>query len=186
MIAYIKGKVRAKGSGYIIVLAGEVGYKINTGSFSKGEVGQEVEFFCYHYVREDTDELFGFEKQEDLEIFELLLTVSGVGPKVAQAIMIALGREKIISAIVQNDVNIFKSVGGVGTKVAAKIIVELKSKVSKGEIDLQDLENDETIDALLALGLKKSEILPALKNIPADLKDLQARIKFVLKHVSNH
>lgn len=182
MIAYVKGKIGAKGKGYLILLAGPVGYKINTGNFPKGEVGKEAEFFCYQYVREDTNELFGFEKFEELELFELLITVNGVGPKVAQSILMNLGQQKVISAIATNDVNLFKSVSGVGSKVAAKIIVELKNKLSSGEINLGDLENDETVDALLALGLKKSEILPALKNIPPEIKDVQGRVKYVLKH----
>jgi Holliday junction DNA helicase RuvA len=187
MIAYIKGKILAKSTNYLVLLAGDsIGYKINTGNFPRGEVGQEAEFFCFHYVREDLDELYGFESHGDLELFENLISVSGVGPKVAQTIMVSLGHEKIISAIVKNDLNLFKSVPGVGTKVAAKIIVELKSKLTKEKIDLDDFENDETVDALIALGLKKSEILPALKNIPAELTDIQDRIKYVLKNVASN
>jgi len=184
MIAYIKGKIQGKSSNYLIVVVNSIGYKINTWSCPQGEVGQEAEFYCFHYIREDTNELYGFERQEDLELFEQLLSVSGVGPKVAQSIIVSLGRDKIVAAIIQNDINLFKSVSGVGTKVAAKIIVELKNKLSKDEIDLGSFENDETVDALLALGLKKSEILPALKSIPHEMDDLQTRIKYVLKNVS--
>lgn len=184
MIAYVKGRIEAKSPSYLILVADSVGYKINTGSSPKGEVGEEAEYYCFHYIREDINELYGFEKYELLELFELLLTVSGVGPKVAQAILTQIGREKVISAIINNDVNLFKSVSGVGTKVAAKIIVELKSKMSKDEIDLESFEQDETVDALLSLGLKKSEILPALKSIPAEMKDTQSKVKYVLKHAS--
>ena len=184
MIAYVKGKILAKSKSYLILLTDSIGYKVNTGTFSKSQVGDSAEFYCYHYIREDTNELYGFEHYHDLEMFEMLLTVSGVGPKVAQAILLGLGREKIISAIIANDVNLFKSVSGVGTKVAAKIIVELKNKMSGDEIDLQSFEQDETVDALQALGLKKSEILPVLKNIPSDLKDVQSKVKYVLKNVS--
>jgi Holliday junction DNA helicase RuvA len=186
MIAYIKGKILAKSSNYIIVLAeNSLGYKINTGSFPNGDLSEQVEFYCYEHIREDSDELYGFKKHDELELFENLISVSGVGPKVAQSIIINLGREKVISAIMKNDLNLFKSVSGVGTKVAAKIIVELKNKLTKDEIDLDQFENDETVDALIALGLKKSEILPALKNIPEDLTDTQARIKHVLKNVAS-
>lgn len=186
MIAYIKGKILAKSSNYIIILAdNSLGYKINTGGFPKGEIGQQVEFYCYEHIREDTDELYGFEKHDELELFENLISVSGVGPKVAQSIIINLGREKIVSAIMKNDLNLFKSVSGVGTKVAAKIIVELKNKLTKDQINLDEFENDETVDALIALGLKKSEILPALKNIPSDINDTQDRIKHVLKNVAS-
>lgn len=182
MIAYIKGRIKAKSKNYLILLADSVGYKINTGTYPKGQIGQTAEFYCYHYIREDCNELYGFNLLEELELFELLISVSGVGPKVAQSILAGLGKNKIEQAVIKNDVNLFKSVPGVGTKVAAKIIVELKNKLSKDEINLDSLESDETVDALLALGLKKSEILPVLKNIPPDLKDVQARIKFVLKN----
>ncbi len=184
MIGYVKGKIIAKGTNYLIVENGGLGYKVNTGSFPKGNVGNEAEFFCYHYVREDADELFGFENFEALEFFELLLGVSGVGPKVAQTILNNLSRAKIIQAIEGNDLNLFKSIPGVGTKVAAKIIVELKNKVGKGQIDLSLIESDETVDALVALGLKKAEILPALKLIPPEITSVQDKIKFVLKNVA--
>lgn len=185
MIAYVKGKIIAKSQNYIILENGGLGYKLNVGSFPKGEVGSLAEFFCYHYVREDADDLFGFESFENLDFFELLLSVSGVGPKVAQTIINSLSRERIIKAIEENDLNLFKSIPGIGTKVAAKIIVELKSKVSKNDIDLSLMENDETVDALLALGLKKAEILPELKKIPPQMNDIQEKIKFVLKNVSS-
>jgi len=182
VIAYVEGKILAKASTYIIIETGGIGYKINTGSFPKGEAGQVTKFFCFHYIREDTNELYGFSNNKDLELFELFLTVSGVGPKVAQTIINQIGRERSVSAIEANDINTFKSVSGVGTKVAAKIIVELKNKLTKGEVDLGLMENDETLDALLALGLKKMEILPALKTIPAHITDTQERVKFVLKN----
>ena len=184
MIAYIEGKILAKGSNYLIVENNKLGYKVNIGTFPKGEVGSSCEFYCYHHVREDSNELFGFESFEDLDFFEMLLGVNGVGPKVAQAIINNLGRAKISQAIEANDLNLFKSVPGIGTKVAAKIIVELKNKISKNDFDLSLMESDETVDALLALGLKKSEILPVLKEIPAELTSIQEKIKFVLKHVA--
>ncbi|MFH1910179.1 MAG: Holliday junction branch migration protein RuvA [bacterium] len=184
MIGYLKGNIIAKSKSFVILEVNAVGYKVNTGNFPKADIGKKAAYFCYHYTREDTNELFGFLDFADLQFFELLLSVSGVGPKVAQTIMVNLGRDKIAQAISLSDVNLFKSIPGIGTKVASKIIVELKSKISKGEVDLADLEGDETVDALLALGLKKAEILPALKKIPIDLKDIQSRIKFVLKNVS--
>ncbi len=184
MIGYVKGKIIAKSSNSLILENQGLGYKINTGNFPKGEIGQEAEFYCYHYVREDINDLFGFQNYESLEFFELLLSVSGVGPKVAQTILNNLSKQKIIQAIDTNDLNLFKSIPGIGTKVAAKIIVELKSKLSKNDIDLNSIENDETVDALLALGLKKAEILPALKNIPPDMDSVQEKVKFVLKNVS--
>jgi len=110
-----------------------------------------------------------------------LMQVSGVGPKVAMNIVCSLGREKIISAINQNNPAIFKSVSGVGGKLAAKIVIELKSRIG-GEILMP--QEDETVDALLALGYKKQEILSCIGEIPPELVDVNEKIKFALKLLS--
>jgi Holliday junction DNA helicase RuvA len=184
MIGYISGKVKFLGNNYAVIEAGGVGYKIFVFSNFKMIENEEAEFFIHHHVKEDASNLYGFSSKDDLDIFERLLEVSGVGPKAALGIVGSLGREKIVSAIKESDQNLFKSISGIGAKVAAKIIVELKNKIDKTEVDLSTFHNDETVDALLALGLKKNEILPALKSIPSDLKDIQSRIKFVLKNVA--
>lgn len=182
MIGYIKGKIIHRGINYIIVDTGAVGYKIFVPDSLKTK--KEVALFTYHQVREDASDLFGFESAQDLEIFEMLLSVSGVGPKVAMAIVTALGRDKIISAITKGETTVFKSISGIGTKVAAKIIVELRSKISKGDFGDDFLaEDDETIEALASLGLKKSEIMPVLRELPDNIKSVQDKVKFVLKNV---
>jgi len=146
-------------------------------------VGEEVELYLFEVIRDDTDDLYGFESPASLEIFELLLSVSGVGPKVALAICNQLSREKILSAITRSDPAIFRSVSGVGAKVAAKIIVELKNKVS-GDSSLDLLpEEDETVEALVGLGYRKSEIIPLMRNIPSGLTTTEEKIKFILSHV---
>lgn len=186
MIGYIKGKVVYLGANNLIVDTGGVGYKVNVSPQDLKSVNSEVEFFIYHNIREDASDLFGFSASENLEIFEMLLTVNGVGPKAAMTIISHLGREKVLQAIMDSDQNLFKTIPGIGAKVAAKIIVELKNKVSRGEVGISFLDqSDETVEALIALGLKKQEILPVLKEIPADLIDTQDKVKFVLKHVKS-
>lgn len=179
MIAYIKGKIVNSGLSFLVVNTGGVGYKVFTTSSTKK--GEMIELHCFHQVREDVSDLYGFAKTEDLNIFEQLICVSGVGPKMALNIVGELGRDKIILAISKNDPAIFKTVSGVGNKVAAKIVVELKSKISGGNFDLP--QEDDTVEALLALGLKRHEILPYLQEIPENLKSVQEKIKFVLKNV---
>jgi len=183
MIAYIKGKVVHRGGNYLIVETGGVGYKVFAGTDLVSKSGQ-VELFIYHTVREDASDLYGFESANDLDIFELLLTVSGVGPKAALNILSNLGRDKIISAITRGDTGLFKSVSGIGNKVAAKIIVELKSKIAGGDYSGAILpEEDETVEALQALGYKPQEILPYLKEIPANLTRTQDKVRYILKNV---
>ena len=170
-----------RGQNYAIVSCGNIGYKIYLDE--KVRAKEETELFVYHQIREDASDLYGFEKPADLEIFEMLLQVSGVGPKVAMLLVNGLGRDKIISAITKSDTTIFRSVPGVGAKVAAKIIVELKSKISKGDFGdafLQD--EDETVEALVSLGLKKQEILPLMREIPDSVISVQDKVKYILKN----
>ncbi len=187
MIAYLKGKIIYKGANYVAVGDSAVGYKV----FAKPDLierkkeGDEAEFFIYHLIREDTDDLYGFDSPSELKIFELLLGVSGVGPKVALAIIGTLGQEKFTTALAKSDSNAFRAVSGVGTKVAAKIIVELKGKASGDIADLMG-ENDETLEALTSLGYKRQEIIPYLSKIPEDKKTVQEKIKYVLAHVGKN
>jgi len=180
MIGYIKGRVINLGANFLVIDAGGVGYKVFTTKVSK--IGEAVELHCYHHVREDISDLYGFEKAEDLAVFETLLIVSGVGPKMAQNIVSILGRDKIIGAITKGNASIFKTVSGVGNKVAAKIVVELKNKIT-GSSEINLLENDDTVEALVSLGLKPHEILPYLQDIPENLTKTEDKVRFVLKNV---
>lgn len=183
MINYIYGKVIFKKNDAIVVDVSGLGYKVFVckSVIDQYVVGDQAEFFCFHHIREDASELFGFASNGDLEIFEKLMQVSGVGPKVAMNIVCSLGREKIIGAINQNNPAIFKSVSGVGGKLAAKIVIELKSRIG-GEVLMP--QEDETVDALLALGYKKQEILSCIGEIPPELVDVNEKIKFALKLLS--
>jgi Holliday junction DNA helicase RuvA len=119
-----------------------------------------------------------------LQVFELLLSVSGVGPKAALLLVSNLGKDRILDAIARSDTSVFKSVSGIGNKVAAKIIVELKTKVIAGDAGTVLLpEDDETIEALVTLGYKKSEVLPYLAKIPKNITSFQDKVKYVLKSV---
>lgn len=179
MIAYLKGKVVNNGANFLVIDTGGIGYKVFTTSNAKK--GETVELHCFHQVREDASDLYGFAKTEDLNIFEQLIQTSGVGPKMALNLVGGIGRAKIISAISKGDPAIFKTVSGVGNKVAMKIVVELKNKISDGDFDL--MQEDDTIEALLALGLKRREILPYLQKIPENLTKTEDKVRFVLRNV---
>ncbi|MEO5367110.1 MAG: Holliday junction branch migration protein RuvA [Magnetococcus sp. WYHC-3] len=181
MIAYLKGKTVYHGVNYLVVETGGVGYKVFVVPALLDK--KEIELYIYHNIREDADDLFGFATQAELEVFELLLGVSGVGPRVALSLIAGLGAQKILSAISRGETTIFKAVSGIGNKVAAKIVVELRNKVA-GDSVLSSIlpEDDETVGALMALGFRRQEILPYLKEIPAELKTVQEKVKFILKN----
>jgi len=184
MIGYLKGEILNKGVDTLLVGVGGVGYKVffAKNSINDIEIGKQKEIYCYHFIREDANELFGFDSPAELDIFEKLIQVSGVGPKVALSIVSALGREKILAAIAQNNPTVFKSVSGVGGKLAAKIVIELKSKLSGNQAIMP--QDDETVEALVSLGYKKSEIMPLVSEIPPELIETNDKIRFVLKHIS--
>ena len=184
MIGSIRGDIQYKGTNYIIVQGRSVGYKVFVTPLILVElkIGQSIGMFVHTYVREDQITLYGFRQIEELEFFELLLTVSGVGPKSALGIMSLAGIDMIKSAIVSEDPTVFTKVSGVGRKTAERVIVELKSKL-KDEASSAPVarEHSDTMDALMALGYKEQEARDALKNVPKDTVDLQTKIKLALK-----
>ena len=127
MIAYIKGKLEIKSSNYVVIDIGGVGYKIfmsGTAISEMPEIGETVKVHTYYYVREDNISLYGFNTQEELKMFELLLSVSGVGAKSALAILAAVKPSTFALAVISNDVKTLTKIPGVGTKSAQRIILE--------------------------------------------------------------
>lgn len=180
MIGYLKGKIKDRIDSTIILEVNNVGYLVHF--LKKTKIGDELELYIYHHVREDTSALYGFISKNELNLFKLLLSVSGVGPKMALNIANEIPLHDLKSAIEKNNAEIFKSISGVGKKIAAKIVIELKSKISKEDIDLSALDNgSELVDSLQSIGYKKSEIYPIIKDLPSDLVDISSQIKWVLK-----
>lgn len=185
MIGFLSGTIKYLGPNYLILLTKDgVGYKIHLKANSE-KLKSNVEYFIYQHLREDRSELYGFKTPQELNFFETLITVSGVGPKMATNILANLSVEKISQAIVTNDVAIFTSISGVGKKLAGKIILELKPNLAKGEaMDFSALEGQsDLVDALESLGYKKREILPYLSKIPAKLKSTEEKVKWILKNL---
>lgn len=143
-----------------------------------------IEMFTFHHIREDRQELYGFATMEELQMFELLIGVNGVGPKMAMNIMSQILTEKIRQAIENSDSAIFSSISGVGKKIAMKIILELKSKLKTGDItNIGDFDqsSQELLDALESLGYKKYEVTPLLSKIPHELATVEEKVKWILK-----
>ena len=187
MIGSIKGKITHKSANYIILETGGIGYKVFAPQvfLVTWKPGQDLSIMVYTHVREDQITLFGFQTLPQLEFFEMLLTVSGVGPKSALAIMSLASIDMIKSAIVSEDPSVFTKVSGIGRKTAERVIVELKEKL-KTEVDAAPVakEHSEAMDALIALGYSQQESRDALKTVPKDVVNLQAKVKIALKALS--
>ena len=131
MISYLKGIILEKGLTYIILENNNIGYKVFvTPETLEAKIGDTAALYTYHKSGEDGQALFGLLDFESLQFFELLITVSGVGPKVALAILSSARVESIRQAIANQDAAVFTRISGVGLKTAEKIIVELKSKIA--------------------------------------------------------
>ena len=163
MIAYLKGTILEKGLTYIILENQGMGYKVFvTPEALQANVGDVLTFYTYHKVSDDGQSLFGLPDFETLKFFELLITVNGVGPKVALAILSAARVDAVRQAIANQDAAAFTRIAGVGTKTAEKIIVELKNKVTS---DKSQVTSSEVFDALLALGYNQKEVREVINKI---------------------
>ncbi len=168
-----------KTAAYIILENQGVGYKVfATPDILEQPLGQELRLYIYHKVAEDSQALFGVPDFESLQLFELLVTVSGVGPKVALAILSAARVADVRQAIAGQDPGIFTRISGVGTKTAEKIIVELKNKVAGSGSPAAGAS--EVFDALLALGYKQNEARSVISKVDGSLSQGE-QIKQALK-----
>lgn len=177
MYYYIKGILVKKGENYIVIDAGGVGYMINTSYTSMtdaGETGREVTVYTYLHVREDVMELFGFTTLEEKTVFLQLLSVSGVGPKAALAVLSAATPAQLAIAVMTDDVKTITKASGVGPKMAQRIVLELKDKLKTAELDIPsaDTANEtvsdnkhDAVSALVALGYSVQEAQSALKGV---------------------
>jgi Holliday junction DNA helicase RuvA len=165
MIASISGKINQIGDGWVVVETGGIGYKVNTTpNVLEMPVGSTVSLKTYLQVREDAMVLFGFLAAEELEFFEMLITVSGVGPKGALGIMSSQNMKLIKNAIANQDAALFTKIGGVGKKTAEKIILELRDKVFGGKVGgvSGGQKSDDLVAALENFGYSSREIKDVL------------------------
>lgn len=189
MIAYLEGTVKFKGSSYLIIqTSGGVGYKVHTpvDLITGAMIDRPFTLYTYTHIRDDLLDLYGFADPENLALFELFLTVSGIGPKLALSIFSIGKLTKIKEAIVKGDVSFFTAVPRLGKKNAQKLMIELRPKLgSLGELDLsaETGETKEIIDALKSFGFSANEAKEAIKS----LKDFEGttsdKIRQTLKYL---
>lgn len=186
MISYLKGKIIDKGESAVTVLVSGVGYEVNipTPIVQKLVQGTESELFIYTHVREDILALYGFPEKDELHFFRLLLSVSGIGPRVALSIIGSSTVDKLKKSISAGDSNLLSSVPGVGKKTAEKAVIELKNKiglVSRPGHAHHGEEICDIYDALSSLGFKEREIGEAITQLPEDVTGAEAKIRAILK-----
>ena len=188
MIAHIKGQIAEKFAQSVIVDVHGVGYEIALTAldFEDAKVGEEKKFYTYHAVRENSEELYGFSTLTAKKLFELLISVNGVGPKAATAILSLASPEEVRNALANADVAFVAKASGVGKKSAERVIVDLKDKVGipshygATPVTTMSAQNDEALDALMALGFNLKEATAALADIDPSLS-LEERVKQALK-----
>ena len=181
MLAYIKGSLEIKTTGYVVVETNGIGYKIfmsETAIERLGEIGSIVKIHTYMRVREDDVSIFGFNTNEELRMFEMLLSVSGIGAKSAITILSNISPSSFALAVISNDINTLKKLPGIGVKSAQRVILELKDKLKTEEaigknepteeIKIaihEDEKVSEAISALQVLGYSRKEIETAMQKI---------------------
>ena len=196
MFAYIKGILEDKSDTYVVIDVNGIGYKIFMSLKSMeelGDIGQAVKVHTHYYVREDNISLYGFVTNEELRMFELLLSVSGIGAKSAIAMLSEITPSSFALAIISNDISKLVKIPGIGNKTAARIVLELKDKLKTDGVgadpvsalqeknDAQDNKISEAICALQVLGYTKKEIEKALEKIDKDKLEIEDIIKQSLR-----
>lgn len=195
MIAYLKGKLVIKSVDYIVIDVQGIGYKVymSKTAIDKLEEEKEIKIYTYLKVREDDISLFGFNTLEELNMFELLISVGGIGTKSAIVILSNITPSKFALAVITSDVNTLKKLQGIGPKTAQRIILELKDKI-KTEEAIENQENtikqeeqiqedmEELIQALQVLGYRRYEINNILPKIKEET--LEDRIKEALQYLA--
>jgi holliday junction DNA helicase RuvA len=183
MIGSLRGRVVLKTDKFLVLETGGVGYKVNASLetlIATQHMGEQVFFWVHTHLREDSLELYGFLNQEELNFFELLIGVSGIGPKGALAVLGVAPVDVLVKAISSGDISYLTKISGIGKKTAEKIVIELRDKFGEvipdgslqGELDV--------LEALKSLGYSQSEAREALKGVPAGI-NTNEKIREALK-----
>ncbi|HBB56667.1 TPA: Holliday junction branch migration protein RuvA [Patescibacteria group bacterium] len=185
MISFLNGDVKMRGDRFVIINVGGIGYKV----FAPPEVlsmagkTQKIELWTHLSVRENALDLYGFKEYPELEFFEVLIQISGIGPKTALGVLSTAPVDTIKKAIASGEISYLTKVSGIGKKTAERVVVELRDKM--GAMDaatsIMFKEDEDVLQALQSLGYGNSEIREAIKNISNDASGVNARIKEALR-----
>ncbi len=192
MIATLYGQLHAKGGDWVIVDVGGVGFQVRVPASileELGEVGEMVRLYTRLLVRDDAIALYGFATPDQLELFDLLLGVSGIGPRSALALLSSTSPEALRLAIAREDVDVLMRVPGIGRKTASRMILELKGRIDLGRLGLPggvglSPEQAELIEVLTSLGYTTAEARAAVGSLPAEAagQSLEDRLRLALRY----
>lgn len=187
MIASIQGKVAATYDDYVIIVVNGIGYKVYVTAIPPKETHHDVFLHTYLVVREDALTLYGFETPSERSLFETLIKISGVGPRVALSILSTLSLDNLKNAVISERAEILTRVPGIGKKTAQKILFELKDKLAVGledaPIESFDDVNTDVIDTLVALGYSIVEAQSAVQALPKDApNNVEERVRLALQY----
>lgn len=190
MIAHVNGRIVEKFGSSLIVDVHGVGYEVvvSTGDYERAQLDTEVKFYTYHHLREQAEELFGFSSLAAKKLFELLITVQGVGPKAGLAILSLGEAEHVRNAIANSDSSFVQQASGVGKKTAERVVIDLNDKVGlpiyysheNQPVQVELDTTDEALEALVALGYSLADATKALEGVDANLSTSQ-RVTEALK-----
>ena len=187
MIALLRGKIELKTEKFIILDVGGVGYRIFCSSQTLKELAKKtpdkkIKLFIHLHTREGILDLYGFLTREELEFFEQLISVAGIGPKVGLSVMALASVKTLKQAIASGQKSLLTKVSGIGSKTAERIILELKNKVVALVSEVKQLSSDsDAIDALVSLGYTAGQAREALEKVPSKVKGIGKRVKEALK-----
>ena len=181
MIGFVRGSVHAYGVDYVLIDVNGIGYRINFNHPDCLSIGKEMTIYTYQNVREDEISLFGFLTLEEYDLFVKLISVKGLGPKIASNILGRATVESIIKAIEDGDVDFMKHMPGVGNKTASQIILDLKGKLVESNNEAIDNRFDEVIEALKQFGYRSQEIKSVLRALKNEKGSTDELVKKALK-----
>lgn len=191
MIGSLHGKLQARNDDTIILNVGGVGFRVRVSANTAaglGAVGSDAQVFTHLRVREDELSLYGFAAEDELRLFETLMTVSGVGPKVALNVLSSASAETVRLAIAQGNVEVLTAVPGIGKKTAQRIVLELKGKLDVsglGEVSALSPLDEDVMNALINLGYSAAEAARAARAAPSNVKILEERIRVALQYLGS-
>ena len=197
MIGHISGVLKDKTSNEVLVEAGGVGYEISLTMpawFEIGELGDQVGVWCHLVVREDVQQLFGFRDKDERLMFRELIRISGIGPKVAQAILSAMDLPQLLAAIRDDQVAVLVKIPGIGKKTAERLVIELKDRL--GQLDfgavlegqapavdapMANQQQEEALQALTTLGYKSADAKRMLQSVSSDCESVEDMVRAALR-----
>lgn len=187
MFYSISGVLKRKQQGWVVIETAGIGYKLFCPLFVMAklpEIGEVLTLVTHHHVREDADDLYGFLTDQELSLFESLISITGIGPKSAMGIMGVAPTSELIAAINEGRVDLLTKASGVGRKTAERVVLELKGKLTFADTSatIGKMESDSELEeTLLGLGYNKAQAKAAIAKLDPKLKDFQERLKAVLK-----